>query len=66
MVKLTESEVEDAMFGSESIGYCTECGELHYGIEPDAHGYKCEKCGAMAVAGVEELLLMGQIEIIPE
>lgn len=48
---------EDEMFGLGNEGFCTECGESAYGVEPDARGYKCEHCGAMKVYGAAELLL---------
>lgn len=45
-------------------GFCTNCGELAEGdIEPDARNYACEACNAKKVSGVEELLMMGVIEI---
>lgn len=37
-------------------GFCTECGAEAHGIEPDAEGYRCEACGALAVCGCEALL----------
>jgi len=42
-------------------GFCTECGAESDGVEPDAHGYECDVCGADAVCGAEELLLMGLV-----
>jgi len=29
---------------SQSAGVCLACGELTYGVEPDAHEYRCEDC----------------------
>ena len=43
---------------ADNLGYCTECGEEHSGIEPDACEYVCESCGADAVCGAEEIVLM--------
>lgn len=40
-------------------GFCIECGEEQGGCEPDARKYRCESCGAFAVYGAEELVLMG-------
>ena len=34
-----------------------------YGVEPDARSYECEGCGAAEVYGLEELMLMGELEI---
>jgi predicted RNA-binding Zn-ribbon protein involved in translation (DUF1610 family) len=45
-----------AVESGESIGFCTSCGSEQDGVEPDAHDYKCEACGQMAVYGAEELL----------
>ena len=42
-------------------GFCTACGAEAYGVEPDAHEYECEECGAMAVYGAGELVLMGLV-----
>jgi hypothetical protein len=45
-------------------GYCTKCGAIKYGgTEPDADGYECEECGAMAVVGISNALIMGLITI---
>ena len=40
-------------------GFCTACGEQQGGCEPDARRYECEACGAKAIYGAEELLVMG-------
>ena len=46
------------MFGLDNPGFCIKCGCENDGCEPDARRYRCESCGAMAVYGAEELLLM--------
>ena len=46
----------------ENGGVCLECGELAYGVEPDARNYTCEECGRAQVFGADEALLMGIIE----
>jgi hypothetical protein len=52
-------EVEEACNGA-----CLACGEIQYGgVEPDAREYICESCGQPKVYGLEELLLMGSIEV---
>ena len=38
-------------------GICTACHETAYGVEPDAEGYECDSCGAMAVCGAEQWIL---------
>lgn len=45
------------------VGYCTTCKAEASGVEPDARRYRCESCGAHAVYGLEELLIMGRVEI---
>jgi len=48
-------------------GVCLSCGEWTFGgVEPDAHGYECEGCGAMKVCGAGEALLMGNLELTEE
>jgi hypothetical protein len=44
----------------EMNGFCLECGFEQGGCEPDARKYTCEDCGAAAVYGAEELVLMGR------
>lgn len=56
-VVISQKRIMQAVESGESIGFCTECGAEQYGCEPDANGYQCESCGAMAVTGAEELLL---------
>lgn len=50
--------VERSMESLDNPGFCIECGMEHDGVEPDARRYPCESCGAMAVYGAEQLLLM--------
>jgi hypothetical protein len=54
---ISQARIMRAIESGESIGFCTSCGADQYGVEPDAHGYKCEGCGQMTVVGAEELLL---------
>lgn len=46
-----------------NLGACIVCGAEAEGVEPDARAYKCEECGALAVYGLEELLVMGRVSI---
>jgi len=59
---LTEDTIlaaaEESAFGDEYTGYCLECGYEHEGVEPDARNYVCESCGARAVYGAEEIVIM--------
>ena len=47
--------------GENGEGFCLACGEVAYGVEPDARKYRCENCGAHKVYGGEELALMGLV-----
>ena len=60
--RMTESAY---LHGTEEFdGYCLACRHTtHGGIEPDAHDYVCERCSQPQVFGLEELLMMGLIEI---
>ena len=42
----------------DNPGFCIECGTDQDDVEPDACAYRCDSCGAMAVYGAEELLIM--------
>jgi hypothetical protein len=56
---LNATDVLEAALNDDGSGFCTQCGAEAYGVEPDARGYECEECGADAVYGAEELVLMG-------
>ena len=59
MPRPTLNQVMTAVESDENIGFCLDCGEEHYQIEPDARRYKCEACGEHRVYGAEEILVMG-------
>jgi hypothetical protein len=46
-----------------SEGLCVACGSVAGGVEPDAERYECEACGDPFVWGIEQLLIMGRVEI---
>lgn len=46
-----------------TLGFCLACGQEAYGIEPDARKYVCESCEAPKVYGLEELAVMGLLEL---
>lgn len=54
---VTDERVIEGVEEDDNIGFCLACGSEHYGVEPDARGYRCEECGASMVFGAEELLL---------
>ena len=60
------SEAEYADLSENYGGFCIECRDQAYGVEPDARGYRCESCGANAVYGAEELLIRGVIRFTEE
>jgi hypothetical protein len=59
--KRTSAQFEEMQ--ESYIGICIECGEERDCVEPDAHEYKCEACGSLAVMGAEDALLSGYIDI---
>jgi len=60
MITITEEDYVELQ--ESSGGFCLACKEHAYGIEPDARKYTCESCGEAEVYGIEELLIMGEIE----
>ncbi len=59
---MTEEEYHEAR--EDSLGYCLLCGAERGCCEPDARNYDCEECGHNEVFGVEELMIMGKVEIV--
>jgi hypothetical protein len=55
---ITQDRVIEAIESGDYIGFCIDCGEDQEGVDPDAERYECESCGAEAVYGAEQLLLM--------
>ena len=56
---------EEFMEGNEGgLGYCVACGEERTEFtEPDTEKQKCEACGQHQVYGLDNLLIMGLIDI---
>jgi hypothetical protein len=52
-------ELKEAM--ESQSGFCLKCGAERGECEPDARKYKCESCGANAVYGAEEIVIMGLV-----
>jgi hypothetical protein len=44
--------------GDDQAGFCCRCGYGHDGVEPDVDRDTCERCGAAAVAGAEQILVL--------
>lgn len=60
--KMTEDEFFN---GNENYeGLCLSCRDKVLGVEPDACNYECESCGEKQVFGLQELLTMGELEIL--
>ena len=57
-INIVDIALEILELGYDNEGICRKCGEIQYGVEPDAEGYECEACGAMEVAGAEQIILM--------
>jgi hypothetical protein len=59
VLKATAEEIEDGR-----NGLCRACGEPTTSpVEPDARNYTCGSCGEKEVFGLEELLIMGELEL---
>lgn len=58
-ISATADEIENG-----TIGACRACGKKQYGVEPDAEDYACEFCSALAVCGLEQLLLRSELEVL--
>ena len=56
--KVTLEQVMQAIEDDDHTGYCTACGASQGELEPDARERICLNCGAAAVYGAEELLVM--------
>jgi hypothetical protein len=61
MIKVTASQVSEG-----TLGACIKCKNIQEGCEPDARRYECDVCEQNTVYGLEELLIMGQIELVDE
>jgi len=62
MNTMTEREFREHC--EDYAGICLACGELSYGVEPDAEGYYCENCDEYEVVGLEQALITGTVEIV--
>lgn len=62
--KFTMSEETYRAHSEDSGGMCVMCGDTEcFGVEPDARAYECEACEGKGVYGIEELMLMGYIDL---
>lgn len=61
-IKMTKDEYTESR--EDDGGRCLACGAEAYGVEPDAREYQCDACGENQVYGIEELLIMGAVELV--
>lgn len=54
---LTFDIILSAAEEDDNIGFCLNCGEEVYDVEPDARRYTCENCNSPCVYGAAEILL---------
>ena len=59
MIRPSLAVLMDVIQAEEFQGFCLNCGELAYNVEPDARRYECDECGDTTVYGAEEILLCG-------
>lgn len=64
LFKFEATEEEYGCLREEDAGACILCGAETAGVEPDARKYECDGCGGPGVYGIEELLLMGYVNIV--
>lgn len=62
MKEFTGIEIDELV--EQSAGICLACGELAFGVEPDAENYTCEECDETQVQGIENALVAGNITVI--
>jgi len=61
---LSVSEDQYTELCHDHNGVCLECGEIADCVEPDAEEYKCESCEKHAVFGLEQAMLLGNVDIV--
>jgi hypothetical protein len=62
MISITSEEYH--CLRNDYAGLCLSCSEVvESGVEPDAEGYECEACGSNSVCGIEQALLLGELDI---
>jgi len=62
MIRLTEQEYND--YCSNYCGVCLKCKNVQDCVEPDAENYTCDECGEKEVYGIEQLLIMDEVEFV--
>jgi len=63
--KLTEQTYVELR--ESHCGFCLSCHALNDGFhEPDAENYECDSCGKHASHGIENVLIMGLVELVDD
>ncbi|HTF45276.1 MAG TPA: hypothetical protein VK641_15320 [Terriglobales bacterium] len=62
---LTVAEMSHYQFNS-GTGFCLACGAENDGVDPDCLRGECEVCEAKKVYGIEELMVMGLVNLVDE
>jgi hypothetical protein len=52
------------ILSDDMSGFCLACGSDIEGCEPDMRNGKCEVCDEPKVFGLEELLMIGLVELV--
>jgi hypothetical protein len=66
IVTASMTEEEYMELNEASLGMCLACGAIRDTVEPDAEGYECQECHALAVMGAEQMLMEGILEFREE
>ena len=59
-MRIPLDELLEVLESDENAAFCLACGEMHFGVEPDAREYECESCGENKVYGAQEIIIMGE------
>jgi len=58
------SSAEYHRLNEDCGGACLACGAIREdGLEPDAKGRRCDACGARKVAGIEQCVILGRVQL---
>jgi hypothetical protein len=62
--QLTVEQLEQSQFSLDNPGYCLACGAEYNDCDPDTRKRECEECGERKVYGLEQLVMMGCVDVI--
>jgi hypothetical protein len=63
IVAFSMTETDYKQLADDYQGLCMVCGSTKDSCEPDAEHYECGCCEEKAVFGIEQLVIMGKIQI---